>query len=176
MKIISKLLIMVIMLLLVLIVSKSNSSFKEKVNYYLYQDNLSFMTIKNFYNKYLGGTYFLDNKNNSTYMVFNSKLSYQELEDYKDGVKLLVGDNYLVPSLEEGIVIFVGEKDDYGNTIIIQGIDGIDIWYSNIQNTSVGLYDYVEKGTYLAEAKDNYIYIIYSKGNKLLDYNEYFKS
>ena len=32
-----------------------------------------------------------------------------------------------------------------GNTVIIQGVDGVDIWYGNLTNVSVKLYDYVEK-------------------------------
>jgi stage IV sporulation protein FA len=176
-KIINKILLISIIILLVLIISRNNISFREKLKYYLYEDNLSFMFIKNFYNRYLGGTYFFDNsKTASTYMVFNPQLSYYKLEEYNEGIKLQVSDNYLIPSLESGIVIFIGTKEDYGNTIIIQGENDVDIWYCNIQNVSVKLYDYVDKGTYLGESIDNYIYLVYSRGNKILNYKNYFKN
>lgn len=44
-----------------------------------------------------------------------------------------VSNNYLVPTLESGIVVFMGEKEGYGKTIIIEQINGIDVWYSNIE-------------------------------------------
>lgn len=173
-KIVNKFLIFLILSLTTLIISKYNSDFRDKIYYYLYEDNLSFMKIKQFYNKYLGGIYFFDNKP-TTYMTFNSKLSYTNLEKYNDGIKLTVTDNYLVPNLETGIVTFVGLKEDYGNTIIIQTTNNINIWYCNLKNISIKLYDYVEKGTYLGESENNYIYILYSKENKFLDYTNYFK-
>ena len=44
---------------------------------------------------------------------------YQKANSYLDGVKLKVSANYMVPVLESGIVIFMGEKDGYGNTVVI---------------------------------------------------------
>jgi len=41
------------------------------------------------------------------------QLSYSKESVYKDGVKLTVSDNYLVPALESGIVIFIGNKEGY---------------------------------------------------------------
>ena len=91
------------------------------------------------------------------------------------GVKLEVVDKYLVPIIEEGLVVYIGEKENYGNVIIIEGIDGIDIWYGNIENTTVKLYDYVEKNTYLGQTKDNNLFLVYSKEGKFLNYKEYLK-
>jgi len=164
-----------VLVLLVLMFSKNNINFKEKVNYYLYEDNLSFMSIKKIYNKYLGGIYFFKNKN-PTYMVFNSKLSYQNMENYGNGIKLEVIDNYLVPNLDSGIVIFIGNKDNFGNTIIIQTENNINIWYGNIDNSSLKVYDYVEKGEYLGETNGNFLYLAYSKGKNMLNYEKYFKN
>ena len=90
-------------------------------------------------------------------------------------LKLEVIDKYLVPILEEGMVVYIGEKENYGNVVIIEGINGIDIWYGNMENTTVKLYDYVEKNTYLGQTKDNYLYLAYSKEGKFLDYKEYLK-
>lgn len=172
----NKITLLTIAFLLTLILSKDNLEFKEKVTYYLYEDNFSFMSFKKIYNEYLGGIFFVnnDNKKSNTYMVFNSKLSYQELEPYNNGIKLKVINNYLVPNLENGIVIFKGKKDVYGNTIIIQSDDNLNIWYGNIQNISVNLYDYVEKGTYLGETLDEELYLVYSKGKDFLNYTNYF--
>ena len=58
----------------------------------------------------------------------------------------------MVPILESGIVLYIGEKENYGQTIIIEQIDGVEVYYSNI-NSNVKLYDYIEKGNLLEYAK-----------------------
>ena len=40
-------------------------------------------------------------------------------------------------------------------------------------NSSVKLYDYVEKGALLGEVKENSLYLVYSKEDKFLNYEEY---
>ena len=107
--------------------------------------------------------------------VFDEKLDYINDTIYHDGVKLEVDNNYLVPIIKEGMVVFIGEKEHYGNVIIIEGIDGIDIWYGNMETSSIKLYDYVESGAYLGTTKDNILYLVYSKDGKYLDYKEYLK-
>lgn len=51
----------------------------------------------------------------------------------------------MVPTLESGIVVYIGEKEDYGTTVIIDQIDGVEVYYSNITVENLKLYDYVEK-------------------------------
>ena len=85
---------------------------------------------------------------------------------------MTVGDNYLVPTLDEGMVVFIGEKENYGNTIIIENLEGINFWYANINNTSLKLYDYVEKGTFVGEVNKN-LYMVFSKDGNYLNYEEY---
>ena len=110
---------------------------------------------------------------NKTSLVFDEKLQYKEKSKYLDGVKLTVSKNYLVPTLESGMVVFIGEKENYGNTIIIQQTDGIDVWYSNIKVSSVQLYDYVEKGSLIGETNDTNLYLVYKKDGKVLNYEDY---
>mgnify|MGYP004530472173 FL=1 len=172
---VNKLLIVIILFLANLILIKSNQKYRDFIEESIYNNNFSFAKIKNFYNKYLGGVETLDRLVNNTTEVFNETLKYNSESIYYDGVKLEVQNNYLVPILEEGMVVFIGEKENYGNTIIIQGLNGIDIWYGNMSNTSVKLYDYVEKGALLGEVKDNNLYLAYSKDNKFLNYKDYLK-
>ena len=112
-------------------------------------------------------------KFNDSKMVFNEKLTYLSKNKYLDGVKLKVNTNYLVPIIESGIVVYIGEKEGYGNTIIIQGADFTDIWYGNISNTNVSLYDYVDKGSFLGEANGEEIYLVFSQDGNILDYEKY---
>ena len=102
-------------------------------------------------------------------------MTYENDSKYHDGVKLTVAKNYLVPIQEEGMVIFIGEKENYGNVIIVEGVDGIDIWYGNMETSTAKLYDYVEKNTYLGTTKDNTLYLAYQKDGKFLNYQEYLK-
>ena len=92
---------------------------------------------------------------------------------YKDGAK--VNDVNVIYPFKSGIVVFIGEKEEYGNTVIIQGMDGVDYWYGNITNLNVKLYDYIESDNIIGEAKDNTLYLLFMKDNKILDYEEYLK-
>lgn len=165
----------IVIFLLMAIISKSNQSYKDVIVSNIYEKNISFTKIKKLYEKYLGGITPLDKKIDEELTVFSEKLEYDSETIYHDGVKLTVTNNYLVPTQEEGLVIYIGEKEDYGNVIIIEGSNGIDIWYGNMEKTSVKLYDYVEKNTYLGTTKDNTLYLVYQKDGKFLDYKEYLK-
>lgn len=168
-----KLLISIVITLVILILIKASSGFKNSFYKSVYSDNISFTKLKEVYNKYIGDSNILD-KVVKTETVFNEKLSYKKQEKYQDGVKLEVGSNYLVPIEESGIVVFIGEKEGYGNTVIIQRIDGIDEWYGNIDNVNIKLYDYVKKGSLLGEANNN-LYLVYKKDGNVLNYEEYLK-
>ena len=166
----------VIVLFLVLaILSKSSNTYKDVIVTNLYEKNISFAKIKNLYTKYLGGIVPLDKVTPEVEPVFNEQLEYTNDSIYYDGAKLEVINNYLVPSIDEGMVVYIGEKENYGEVIIVEGIDGIEIWYGNMETTAVKLYDYINKSTYLGQTKDNYLYLVYSKEGKFLDYKEYLK-
>lgn len=152
---------------------KYNGSFKDWILDNVYTKNLSFASINNFYNKYLGGIMPFDNIVQDTTPVFNEELDYKEKSKYLDGVKLTVDYEYLVPVLDTGIVVYIGEKEGYGNVIIIQNMQGIDTWYGNIESSSVALYDYIEKGDLLGKVKDNTLYLVYSENNEILNYEDY---
>lgn len=168
-----KLLISIVITLIILILIKSSNDFKNNFYKHVYSNNISFTKLKEVYNKYIGDSDILD-KVVKTETVFNEKLTYKSSESYLDGVKLEINSNYLVPINESGIVVFIGEKENYGNTVIIQRIDGIDEWYGNIENINVELYDYVKQGELLGEANNN-LYLVYKKDGNVLNYEEYLK-
>lgn len=168
-------LFVLVLFLILAIFSKSSNTYKDLIVTNLYEKNFSFTKVKNLYNKYLGGIIPLEKVTKEVTPVFNETLEYTSESIYYDGVKLEVTNNYLVPIIAEGMVIYIGEKENYGNIIIIEGLDGIDIWYGNIEKTSVKLYDYVESGTYLGTTKDNYLYLVYQKDGQFLNYKEYLK-
>ena len=169
----TKLFITIIITLIILIIIKSSSSFKNIFYKKVYSDNISFAYFNNLYEKYIGNTKIKDMMI-KTKTVFNEKLEYDSLEPYLDGVSLKVKNNYLVPISESGIVVFIGDKEGYGNTVIVQRIDGIDEWYGNIENVNVKLYDYVKKGELLGEVNNN-LYLVFKQGGNILNYEEYIK-
>ena len=166
----------IIIFLILAIASKSSKEYKNIIVSNLYEKNITFTKIKKLYNKYLGGIEPLDKVvNDNTMPVFNDKLTYENISKYHDGAKLTMENNYLVPTIEEGMIIYVGEKENYGNVIIIEDVNGIDIWYGNMETTTTKLYDYIEKGSYLGTVKNNTLYLVFQKDGKFLNYEEYIK-
>lgn len=137
-------------------------------------DTLPFTKIENTLSKYFGENKILKKViDDTTTPVFNETLKYTDKSMFYDGCGLNVDQNYLTPLLESGLVVFIGEKENYGNTVIIQGVDGVDIWYGNVINLNVTLYEYVEKGTLLGEVNGNNLYLVFQKDGKYLDYEKY---
>lgn len=172
-KVIVKLIITIVLTIVSLIILKTSTTFKTGFYKYVYDSNISFASINNLYQKYFGSPLPFKDWFDYTKPVFNEQLTYKSSEDYKEGVKLDVDTNYLVPLLESGIVIFVGEKEEYGNTVIVQQANGIDVWYSNLGEINVKLYDYLEKGSLLGETFENNLYLVFIKDGEVLDYKKY---
>lgn len=104
--------------------------------------------------------------------VFNEKLVYDSSSSYLDGVSLNVSSDYLVPSLDSGLVVFIGEKEGYGKTVIIEDSKGVDIWYSNLSSVNVKLYSYVSNGEYIGSCNE-LLYLVFKKDGNVLDYKKY---
>lgn len=172
-KFVNQFFITIILTLATLIVLKSSSKFKQVFYKEVYEKNFSFAEVNNLYKKYFGSSipfkdFFEDGK-----QVFNEKLVYTEASKYLDGVKLTVNNNYLVPNQMSGLVVFIGEKEGYGNTVIIQQANGIDLWYGNIETVNVKLYDYVETGVLIGTTTNDNLYLVYKKDGEVLDYQNY---
>ncbi len=170
----NRLLILIVLTLITLILLKANSKFRSFFYKHVFDTNFSFAKINELYEQHFGNPIPFKNVfKNKTTPVFNETLKYQETNKYKNGVKLKVESNYLVPALKKGIVIFIGDKDDYKNTVIIQQSDGIDVWYSNLDNITLKLYDYVKEGNLIGETIDDNLYLVFKKDGLILDYEDY---
>ena len=168
-----KIFITIIITLSLLIALKSNQKFESFFYQKVYEDNIPFSKINDVYKKYFGTSIpFAGVISNKTQSVFKEELKFLSKEDYEDGVKLSVEKNYLVPVIESGMVVFVGEKEKYGFTVIIQQIDGTDVWYSNLGSVNVKLYDYVEKGSLLGDVVDDSLILVLKKDGKVLKYED----
>lgn len=172
-RLISKFLISLILFILFLIGNKVSLEFKPKFYNIVYNETFSFAEFKGWCNENFGEVFPLNNLFPNDVKVFNERFVYDSANLYKDGVALKVTNQYLVPLLNSGVVIFLGEKEDYGNTLIVQQENGIDVWYSNINFGDIEMYDYLEKGSYIGEANGDTIYLLFQKDGKFLDYKEY---
>lgn len=164
------LLIMIVISLGIAIVLKIDKNNKKVIYNYLYDHNINFTYFKNLFKNVLPY-----NSDPNVQQVFNETLKYTSINSYKDGCVLTVDNNYLIPSLESGVVVFMGEKDGYGNTLIIQQVNGIDVWYTNVESISVNVYDYVEKGEGVGITNDDKLYMFFAKDGKFIDYKTYIK-
>ena len=168
---ISRCLICIILFLLISIICNFSDKnllwFKNNI----YGDNINFTFFNNIYNKYINKYIPFDVYEEKT--VMNESLVYKDKKDYYKGVSLNVGKNYNMYSLCGGIVVYIGDKEKLGNTLIIQGNDGVDYWYSNLDNLSVNLYDYVENNTLLGVSKSENIYLTFVKDGNYIDYEEF---
>ena len=170
---ISRFMITIILLLAALISIKNDQKFKEIIKKNIFEESFKFTKAKSIYQKYFGKFLSIDKIIKEDEEVFSEKLKYEKSHVYKDGVKLNVSKNYMVPYLESGIVVFIGEKEGYGNTVIVEGVDGVAVWYCDINSSNVKMYDYVEKGNLLGEVKDKSLYLVFQKEDKYLDYSKY---
>lgn len=169
---VSRVLIGFIIFLMCVIVMNVNGDVKSFVKNDILGNNMSFTKISNIYNKYFGKVIPINESGIDDKTVFNEKLEYSDLKDYKDGYELNVKNNYVVPNIKSGIVVFIGEKEGYGNTIIVQGIDEIEYWYGNIENINVSLYDYISNGSVIGNVKGDKMYLVFQKDGKYLGYDE----
>ena len=168
---ITRCLICVILFLVISIICNFSDSnllwFKNNI----YDNNINFTFFNKIYNKYINKYLPFDMYDEK--IVMSDKFVYSEKEKYLNGVKLNVGKSYNMKSLCGGIVVYIGDKEKLGNTVIIQGTDGVDYWYSNLDNLSIKLYDYIEKNAMLGTSKDEYIYLTFVKNGEYLNYEEY---
>ena len=157
--------------MLFLIGIKKIDGFEKFIYDNIYSKNISFAKYNSLYKKYLGNLFPI--KENVEIQVFNDTLDYINKEKYLSGVKLTVKDNYLIPILNDGIITYIGDKDNYGKTVIIQDETGLETWYSNIDFGNINLYEYVKKGDYLGTAIDNKVILLFEKEGEFISYEEY---
>lgn len=170
-KFVNKLLVLGILFIGVLIAVKVNPTAASWVKTHVYMDNFSFAQIENWYNKYIGGIF--SSNDDEVTQVFSGTIPYTSLEPYYDGVRLKVSSGSVVESLLSGIIVSIGETEHYGNTIVVEQVDGVSVWYGNVDVSDVKLYDYVEKGQILGMSRSEDLYLVLMKDGAYLNYQDY---
>lgn len=100
------------------------------------------------------------------------------LEDFGDNgqrITIETGKDASVEAMNEGLVRFVGTKEGFGNTVIIQHGDKSETWYGNLADFDVDVYQYIDKGTKVGKAtsvsgeEKGTFYFAIKKGDDFVD-------
>ena len=131
---------------------------KELYTKYVLEDNISFVKFRNYYEKYFMGV---------NDIVSNEEVLVNSVNDYEyiDGRYKYYKED--VNAISSGIVVYVGNKDNLGNTVIVQGVDGVDIWYSNLGEVKYGMYDYISNGDVIGLSNEYYLVSLYKNGEMI---------
>lgn len=149
-KLINKLIISLVLLSILFILLKQNPLLK----YSILDDSLSFNTINQYLGKYIVKTA-IEPVNN-----INNTLNYTK---YNDGIKVFLSHNQ-VEAYDSGVVVYLGDINDYNDCIVIQGFNDIDLWYCNLTNYDVTMYEYIKKNTIIGRTNHELILIGKSNG------------
>lgn len=80
-----------------------------------------------------------------------------------------------VEAMNEGFVLYTGDKEGFGKTVVIQHADKSETWYGNLDSIEVSLYQFIEKGTSVGIASDGAdetkgaFYFAIKKGDDFID-------
>ena len=173
---ITRILLIIIFLLFILILNKYNKSLIHKFKDNLFNKSFNFIKVNKISQKLLGRDVFYYQKNNDSSLVLSNNFTSSGKEKYFDGEKINVSTDLPIGSIKSGVVVFIGNKDNFNNTVIIQGIDGFNIWYGNLTDININLYDYVEEHNLIGSADGDFVYLLIEKDNKFYTYDEYIKN
>lgn len=168
----NKVLLSVILFLVALIAVK-DQEYKNFIYKYVYSSNLSFLEIEELYEKYFGSLVLGDGIGLDTDVVSSNEFTYESLEEIENGVSLKVMAGSIVPALESGLVIFMGEKDGMENVIILEQVDGSEAWYVGVVDSDLKIYDYVSKSSVIGNSKTDLISLYFKKKGESIDYKNY---
>lgn len=163
---VTKLLLSIIVVLVCLIACNFSNELRDSFKKEVLEDNMKFNEFNKLYKKFMSGT-------GESQVVSNNVVDTDSMEEVDGRYKFNYGIDYQVEVLKPGIIVYVGDKDDLGNTVIVQGNDGVDIWYSNVILKEYSLYDYVSCGDILGISNDIYVTVSIYEDGELLKYEEY---
>ncbi|WP_285765535.1 M23 family metallopeptidase [Peribacillus sp. SI8-4] len=70
----------------------------------------------------------------------------QTFETNGEGIILETSKGSKVEAINEGVVIFAGEKEGIGKTVVIQHANHSESWYGQLKEIDVKMYEFVKKG------------------------------
>lgn len=169
----TRVLISIIFILGVSIYIKYDSNNIEYINKYLFNESIPFTKINNIFKSNIGTI--IPNDTSDILVSKNDSIKNLDYTIKDDYVYINTGINYMVNSLSGGIVVYKGNKDNLGNTIIVQGNDGVDIWYIGVVDSNIKLYDYIKTSSLLGNTESEYLKLKLVKEGNNYSYEEYIK-
>ncbi len=166
----TKVLLSVILVLSCTIYMKLSEENKEFFKKNIFESNLAFTKVNSWYHDTFGNILPTVTEPKEEMVSGTDVISK---EKYLDGYKVEVSKGTPIKSLAGGLFVYMGEKEGYGNTYIIQGVDGVDIWYGGITDTNLKLYDYIDAGTILGVSSEDVYYLAFQKNGEFLSYEDY---
>ncbi|MDC2863230.1 MULTISPECIES: M23 family metallopeptidase [unclassified Bacillus (in: firmicutes)] len=174
-----KLLLSAILVLVVAILFKNTTTSFEGPRTVVEQtmkEEFQFATVSKWYESKFGKPLsFLPSSEKKTkqkeknYAVPASGKVTQSFQANGQGVFVQTAANAVVESVNEGIVVSIGQKEGFGNTVEIQHADGTESWYGNLGEASVKLYDYVAKKQKVGTVANGKFYFAFKKNEKFID-------
>ena len=79
----------------------------------------------------------------------------ESFESNGKGIMIETAPESVIESVKDGYVVFMGEREDIGKTVIIQHDDGSESWYGHLQEIDVALYDYIKSGDPVGKASND---------------------
>ena len=167
-KYISKIYLSLILFIIISIILMQNNLYYQTYKI-VFESDINFQYIKS-KSKFLLGS-IIDNK---SHFVSSNKLMAKKIEKIDNSYYLYLDTNYVLNNINSGVVTFIGKKDNLGKTVIVSSDNGINYWYSNIENISVNLYDYIDTDTIIGSIVDDHLILTLTKDNRYLDYENYY--
>lgn len=175
-----------VIVLVLAIILKSNSPIAAQVRNglsYVYNNEFQFASLQKWYEDRFGNPIaflpqFKDKNNSSENENYAVPASGKVLQNFKtdgQGILIQTEPDQKVEAIKEGKVIFVGKKDNLGNTVRVQHADGSESWYGKLSSTNVKYMDRVDStkviGTVSTDEEGNFgtYYFAIKMGEKFID-------
>lgn len=124
----------------------------------VYEQEFQFASVVNWFDETIGQPFAflpenIDKEKGEDFSMPASGTIMESFEKNGQGVMVKTAAAASVGTVKEGVVIYAGEKEDYGKTVIIQHADKSESWYGSLESIDVSLYEQVKKGAKLGRVQ-----------------------
>ena len=159
-KLLGKLFTISIFTMIIITLSNTNQKFRNFLINDILNNTMDFSKVNNAIDEVTNVFNTID-----TTQTMNDINKNKNIEEYKDGYIYHLENNSNILLKDSGIVTYIGNKDDYLNTIVVQQSNGYYAWYGNVSE-KVKLYDYIEKNEIIGTTNGDFYYYVLYKDDK----------
>ncbi|WP_147515364.1 M23 family metallopeptidase [Massilibacterium senegalense] len=81
------------------------------------------------------------------------------VEKTTQGWWVQVANQAVIQNPANGFILFCGNQNQYGKTVIIQLENNREMWIGHIDKCDVPMYSFIQKGEYIGKSKDNLLFV-----------------